>query len=116
MYVTLSVRAAKNLHKALLISILKCSMQFFESTPVGRILNRFAKDIEIIESKIPDAFRISVRQSFLVLSALAVISINTPYFMIGLIPIFALYFFVQVTKFTFINSSFYSYVFPKKFI
>jgi len=42
LFVFLYVRASKNLHSQMLSSILKCNMQFFESTPVGRIINRFS--------------------------------------------------------------------------
>jgi ATP-binding cassette subfamily C (CFTR/MRP) protein 1 len=90
------VRAAKKLHETLLMSILRCDMKFFESTPIGRILNRFSKDLETIESKLPTFFQTCVRLSFICISILAVISINTPIFIVVLIPIFVLYYYVQV--------------------
>lgn len=89
-------RAAKSLHEQLLVSILKCEMRFFESTPVGRILNRFSKDIEVIESRLPDQFKQCIRLSLTVLSILIVVSINSPFFIVSLVPVFILYYFVQV--------------------
>lgn len=71
-------------------------MKFFESTPIGRILNRFAKDLETIESQIPDAFQPFSRYALSAISTLIVIIITTPMFSIVLVPIFILYFFIQV--------------------
>nr|QUF59448.1 ATP-binding cassette transporter Abcc1-4 [Brachionus angularis] len=88
-------RASKNLHESLLHSILRCGMQFFESTPIGRILNRFSKDIEATETKIPETFKTSTRNGLNVLSIFIVIVITTPLFLIVLVPILILYFLIQ---------------------
>ncbi len=90
------IRACKNYHQSLLYSILRCNMQFFESTPIGRILNRFSKDLEVTETRIPDFFRMFVRSAFNVLSVIVVISITQPFFMLFFIPIAVGYAFVQV--------------------
>ncbi|CAF0762037.1 unnamed protein product [Brachionus calyciflorus] len=91
LFVFMYTKAAANLHENLLHSILRCGMQFFESTPIGRILNRFAKDMESTEIKIPDNFKNFTRNLFNVLSILTVILITAPLFSIGLLPIFALF-------------------------
>ena len=39
-----SLYAAKRLHDAMLNTILKAPMVFFHTNPIGRIINRFAKD------------------------------------------------------------------------
>jgi ABC-type multidrug transport system fused ATPase/permease subunit len=41
----------------MLASTMRNTMQWFESTPVGRIINRFSKDIEAVESSIPSSYR-----------------------------------------------------------
>ena len=35
-----SVRGAKLLHNRMLSNVLRCPMAFFDTTPIGRILNR----------------------------------------------------------------------------
>lgn len=46
-------RAAKILHALLLDNVLKTPLQFFEVTPVGRILSRFSKDIDVLDTSLP---------------------------------------------------------------
>jgi ABC-type multidrug transport system fused ATPase/permease subunit len=96
LYVFIYVRSSQRLHDSLLDSILHCGMRFFESTPVGRILNRFSTDLEIIETRIPESFKHSLRNAFTVFSVIVVISISTPWFLACLPPIFFFYFFIQV--------------------
>ena len=43
------LKGASNLHERMLMSVMRCPMFFFDSTPSGRVLNRFSKDMD--ESK-----------------------------------------------------------------
>lgn len=45
--------AAKSLHKTLLNGILHAPIAFFDKTPVGRILSRFSKDVEALDTLLP---------------------------------------------------------------
>ena len=96
MFAYMYVKASKNLHNSMLNSILHCNMKFFESTPVGRILNRFSKDIDLTETRIPDTFRASSRFGFNVISVIIVVSINSPLFLLFLIPLLVFFYFIQV--------------------
>ena len=40
--------AGANLHRTLLQTILKAKMVFFDTKPMGMILNRFSKDMEVL--------------------------------------------------------------------
>lgn len=44
-----SLYAARKLHDAMLGSILRAPMVFFQTNPLGRIINRFAKDMGDID-------------------------------------------------------------------
>lgn len=46
-------RAAKILHMQLLNNVLKTPLQFFERTPIGRILARFSKDVDVLDTLLP---------------------------------------------------------------
>ncbi|KAI6243900.1 ABC transporter, ATP-binding protein [Aphelenchoides fujianensis] len=51
-FVKLTIRASTNLHNRMLKSILHGIVAFFDSTPTGRILNRFSKDLDESEKEI----------------------------------------------------------------
>ena len=95
LYLISSLVGAKLMHNSMLFSILRSTMEFFESTPSGRIINRFSKDIEAVERNIPDSFRSFIRCIFQVFFTVLVIVYSTPLFLITLIPIIIIYLIVQ---------------------
>lgn len=49
----LCLKASKNLHSTVFSKIILSSMYFFNTNPSGRILNRFSKDMGIIDEALP---------------------------------------------------------------
>lgn len=47
------VIAAASLHRYLLTGILRTPSHFFDTTPVGRILSRFSKDVDVLDNTLP---------------------------------------------------------------
>ncbi|CRL00440.1 CLUMA_CG013703, isoform D [Clunio marinus] len=90
-----TLRAAQNTHNYLLTKMLRAPMEFFDQTPIGRIINRFSKDIEAVDSDLPATLRAFSSCFFGVIATLAVISISTPLFLFVIVPISILYYFVQ---------------------
>jgi len=68
---------------------------FFDTTPIGRILNRFAKDTDDMDYLLPQSVTELGNCIMQLLSTLIFISIIQPYFLAGMIPLMCLYFFVQ---------------------
>lgn len=50
-------RASKILFKRLLDAVVGSPMRFFDTTPTGRILNRFSKDVETVDSSLSGSLR-----------------------------------------------------------
>lgn len=47
-----SLRASKRIHEQLLHHLMRAKFRFFDSTPLGRIINRFSKDIEAVDQEV----------------------------------------------------------------
>ena len=93
-----AIFASKLIHnQLLLVNILRLPMSFFDTTPSGRILNRFSKDINTIDETIPRSIRSFINTFFTVLSTIFVISYATPLFMIVILPLLVLYLLIQVS-------------------
>ena len=90
-----TVQACIRLHRDMLYRILRSPMTFFDTTPIGRVVNRFARDVDVVDSSIPTGLRNVIDHLLQVSTTMIMIAIVTPYFLIVLIPIFVLYYFVQ---------------------
>ncbi|XP_039546373.1 canalicular multispecific organic anion transporter 1 isoform X1 [Pimephales promelas] len=90
-----SICASRTLHTNLLSNILKVPMVFFDTTPSGRIVNRFAKDIFTVDEMIPMSFRSWILCLLGVLGTLFVICLATPIFTAVVVPMAVIYYFVQ---------------------
>ena len=90
------IRSTKQLHNKLLYSVLRANLRFFDSTPTGRILNRFTKDVEATEDSIPSSIKSILDALFSLLSTIIIICSSTPLFLVALVPITVFYVFVQV--------------------
>ena len=88
--------ASRHLHQRMLVNIMHSPMSFFETTPQGRIMNRFSKDISCIDDMVPRTLVNFFRTFLTVLGAMFTISFVTPIFLAVIIPLGALYIFVQV--------------------
>ncbi|XP_030761803.1 multidrug resistance-associated protein 1 isoform X2 [Sitophilus oryzae] len=90
------LNAARKLHLALLSNILRspCPL-FFDVTPVGRILNRFSKDVDTLDTVLPMTLRGWINCLISVIGTLVVTSFATPLFIIVIVPIALLYYFIQ---------------------
>ncbi|XP_041671461.1 ATP-binding cassette sub-family C member 3 isoform X1 [Cheilinus undulatus] len=87
--------AAKLMHLNMLQGVLRAPQAFFESTPTGRLLNRFSKDVDAIDSHIPDNIDIWMRTFWYTLNVLLICSALTPMFLIVIAPLMVFYWWVQ---------------------
>uniref|UniRef100_A0A8C3M596 Canalicular multispecific organic anion transporter 2 n=1 Tax=Chrysolophus pictus TaxID=9089 RepID=A0A8C3M596_CHRPC len=89
------INAARKLHMALLENKFHTPQSFYDTTPTGRIINRFSKDIFVIDEVIPPTILMFLGTFFNSLSTIIVIIASTPLFTVVIIPLAVLYFFVQ---------------------
>ncbi|XP_046577436.1 multidrug resistance-associated protein 1-like isoform X2 [Haliotis rubra] len=90
-----TVKAAGILHLNMLSNVLRAPMSFFDTTPTGRIVNRFSQDMDTIDTRMPSLVEYAGNTMFQVLSSIIVISYTTPIFLVVVIPLVILYAFIQ---------------------
>ncbi|XP_049916463.1 ATP-binding cassette sub-family C member 3 isoform X2 [Epinephelus moara] len=90
-----NIGAAKKLHHNLLTNKLHTPQSFFDTTPIGRIINRFSKDIYIIDEALPATVLMFLGTFFVSLSTMIVIVSSTPIFAVVIVPLAFTYIFVQ---------------------
>ncbi|KAF5404162.1 Multidrug resistance-associated protein 1 [Paragonimus heterotremus] len=88
-------RASKGLHWHLLESILHAPNSFFDTTPSGRIVNRFSSDIDTVDITVPLNLRILFVKMADVTSSLVLICISIPWFLIALVVLALIFLMVQ---------------------
>ncbi|XP_069101813.1 multidrug resistance-associated protein 1-like isoform X2 [Argopecten irradians] len=86
LYLFRMIRASKTFHSSMLKCILRSPMSFYDTTPIGRILNRFSSDLDVIDDRLPRTFRLLLYFGFNLLVTFIVIGIQTPEFLIAIIP------------------------------
>ncbi|XP_010213932.1 PREDICTED: canalicular multispecific organic anion transporter 2 isoform X1 [Tinamus guttatus] len=89
------IKAARTLHAGLLENKFHTPQSFYDTTPTGRIINRFSKDIYVIDEVIPPTIMMFLGTFFTSLSTMIVIIASTPLFAVVIVPLALLYFFVQ---------------------
>ena len=92
-----SFRAARLLHSKMLLSVLKSPMTFFETTPQGRIVNRFAKDVRSLDGQLSRTNYVLLSSLLNAIGMIITISIATPPFIAAIAVLAIVYGLVQVT-------------------
>ena len=92
-----AVRSSRLLHNELLHSCLRAPMMFFDKTPVGRILNRFSGDVDVMDSNMHVILDDWLSCMLDALGTLIVIAVSTPWFLGAIVPLAVFFHFVQVT-------------------
>ncbi|XP_072523441.1 ATP-binding cassette sub-family C member 3 isoform X2 [Salminus brasiliensis] len=89
------IQAARKLHQGLLDNKFHTPQAFFDTTPIGRIINRFSKDIYVIDEALPSTILMFLGTFFASVSTMIVIVSSTPIFAVVVVPLALVYFFVQ---------------------
>lgn len=89
------VRSAQALHNSMFSAILTTPVRFFDINPIGRVLNRFSKDIGQLDSMMPWIFSDYTQLVLQVLSSIFVsVSVN-PWILIPVVPLVLFFLYVR---------------------
>ncbi|XP_004680354.2 PREDICTED: multidrug resistance-associated protein 4 [Condylura cristata] len=86
------VRSSQTLHNKMFASILKAPVLFFDRNPIGRILNRFSKDIGHMDDLLPLTFLDFIQTFLLVVGVVGVAVAVIPWIAIPLLPLGIIFF------------------------
>ncbi|NXH00560.1 MRP7 protein, partial [Loxia leucoptera] len=90
-----ALRAASVIHDRLLQRVLKATVTFFDTTPTGRILNRFSSDLYCVDDSLPFILNIFLANIYQLLGMLVIMTYGLPWIGLVLLPLAVVYFFIQ---------------------
>ncbi|PGH07414.1 hypothetical protein AJ80_07999 [Polytolypa hystricis UAMH7299] len=95
LWIFCSIEASRKLHERMAFAIFRSPMSFFETTPSGRILNRFSSDIYRVDEVLARTFNMLFVNTARAAFTIGVIGIATPFFLILVVPLGAVYLGIQ---------------------
>nr|XP_027211385.1 canalicular multispecific organic anion transporter 2-like [Penaeus vannamei] len=90
------LRSSQVLHQRLLDSVVRLPMSFFDTNPSGRIINRFSKEVNVLDTTLPDSTRFMLVCVTQVISTMAVILAATPEAGFFILPIAVIYYLIHI--------------------
>ncbi|XP_065413698.1 ATP-binding cassette sub-family C member 5 isoform X4 [Chrysemys picta bellii] len=98
-----TLRASSRLHDELFRRILRSPMKFFDTTPTGRILNRFSKDMDEVDVRLPFQAEMFIQNVILVFFCAGVIAGVFPWFLVAVGPLTVLFTILHIVSRVFIR-------------
>ena len=89
------LHASEQIYMRMFLRVVHSPMSFFETTPLGRILNRFSKDVDSVDLNLPRSMSGFLRQLFIVLGIFVAITYSLPPFAPVILPVGIAYFWMQ---------------------
>ncbi|RLM00925.1 hypothetical protein CFD26_108711 [Aspergillus turcosus] len=95
LWIFCSIEASRKLHERMAFAIFRSPMSFFETTPSGRILNRFSSDVYRIDEVLARTFNMLFNNSAKAIFTMIVIATATPAFILVAFPLGYVYLLYQ---------------------
>ncbi|KZP02968.1 hypothetical protein FIBSPDRAFT_769650 [Athelia psychrophila] len=95
-FALLTYYASQSLHRMAIERIMYAPTVFFETTPLGRIMNRFSKDIDTVDNLLGDSFRMLASTLSSIFGAIILITIVLPYFLVAVAVISCAYVYAAI--------------------
>ncbi|KAF4965895.1 hypothetical protein FSARC_6365 [Fusarium sarcochroum] len=84
----LGTKSSKVMLRIAVTRVLRAPMSFFDTTPLGRITNRFSRDVDVMDNNLSDALRMFFLTMGMITSVFILIIAFYYYFVIALVPLY----------------------------
>ncbi|CAH1248177.1 ABCC4 [Branchiostoma lanceolatum] len=91
----ITVQSSKNLHNDMFNAIIRAPIRFFDTNPVGRILNRFSKDIGQLDDMFPWTFADFIEGFLAILGIIVLAGIINPWVFLPTLPLLLLFIYIR---------------------
>ncbi|KAI8612387.1 P-loop containing nucleoside triphosphate hydrolase protein, partial [Chytriomyces sp. MP71] len=90
------IRAAKSLHEQAITRVAHAPVLFYDTNPLGRVLNRFSRDQDSIDNTLPDGMRLFLITLGSAISTFVLVAyVTTGWLLVALVPLMTLYYYFQ---------------------
>lgn len=89
-----TLNSSKNLHDAMSKAVMKAPVLFFDTNPAGRILNRFSRDVGVMDDLLPLVFLDAVQLMLFCAGAVILPSVLNPWVLVAALPMALLFFLI----------------------
>ncbi|KAK9463479.1 P-loop containing nucleoside triphosphate hydrolase protein [Lipomyces oligophaga] len=84
-------KASVNMNMKATEKVIQAPMSFFDTTPLGRIINRFSNDVESMDNTLIDAYRMFLSTTCSICGTLILIIAYLYWFVIALVPLLVIF-------------------------
>jgi ATP-binding cassette, subfamily C (CFTR/MRP), member 1 len=86
-----ATNASKTMFRQAMTRVLRAPISFFDTTPLGRIINRFSSDVDIMDNNLADSLRMFLITIGYAAAVFVLITAYFYYFVIALVPFYLFY-------------------------
>ncbi|ORZ34461.1 P-loop containing nucleoside triphosphate hydrolase protein [Catenaria anguillulae PL171] len=94
-FVYSGVQASRRMHYSALRRLMYAPLAWYDQTPLGRVLSRLSKDVDLTDNLLYDSFRMFLRSFSVLLSVMIIMIAATPWVSLVIAILIALYYIVQ---------------------
>ena len=94
-FLSVCLRCSERLHDKMVWAVLQAPVLFFDSNPVGRIMNRFSKDIGCLDEVLPKTFLRSIQFILVLFAGILVPTVTNPWLLVVVVPLAILVVFIS---------------------
>ncbi|CAE7257132.1 abcC12 [Symbiodinium natans] len=90
-----SLRLSRNMHQKALWAVIRSPMAWHDTTPTGRVVNRFSSDLQKVDTDLQNNVVGLLRSMFDMLASFLVVLFVVPLIFVVVVPTLAAYFWIQ---------------------